>query len=113
VSQAAPKLDQAIKLWGKSLVSAGKAPETIRSYTTSARLLAHRFGARADPARVSVEDLEAIVAEWAALSSTTRRFRVMAWRQFYRWGGRRYGWPDVVGQLDIPRRQKPALRRLT
>jgi integrase len=37
----------------------------------------------------------------------------MAWRQFYRWGGRRYGWPDVAGQLDIPRRQKPALRRLT
>jgi integrase len=112
VSQAAPKLDRAVKLWGKSLESAGKAPTTVLRYTSSGRVLVRRFGARADPAQVSVEDLEAILREWA-LTSSSKRGYVIAWRQFYRWGERRYGWPDVAGQLDIPRRSKPAVRRLT
>lgn len=112
-SRSAPDLGRAISLWEVTLEAAGKAPSTVKAYTDSAMLLVHAFGASTDPASILVEDLEAIMATWRRLEGSTRRNRVVAWRQFYKWGSKRHAWPNVAAQLDVPKRNKPALRRLT
>src|SRR5262245_14174306 len=70
-------------------------------------------GRDADPATVTIEDLENIIARWRGVSPTTAHNRIVAWRQFFQWGRRRYGWPDPTDNLDLPRNDSPALRRLT
>jgi integrase len=111
--RSAPDLGRAISAWQTTLAAAGKAPSTVKSYTDSVMLLEHAFGPLADPATITVDDLEAIIATWRKLGATTKRNRIIAWRGFWTWGAQRHGWPDVAAQLTIPRRDKPAMRRLT
>lgn len=111
--RSAPDLGRSISLYQTSMEAEGKARSTVKSYTDSLMLLVHAFGTTTDPTTITVEDLELVVASWRRLSPTTRRNRLIAWRQFYKWGSRRHAWPDVASQLGLPRRDKPALRRLT
>lgn len=108
-----PDLGRAISGFQTSLEAGGKADSTVKSYTDSLMLLVHAFGTHADPQTILVDDLEAIIATWRKLSPTTKRNRIIAFRQFWKWGARRYGWEDVAAQLAIPRRDKPTMRRLT
>jgi integrase len=110
--RAAPDLGRAIGLFQTTMLASGKAPSTAKAYTDSLMLLEKVFGTYCDPKSILVDDLEAIISTWR-LGATTKRNRIIAWRQFWKWGSKRYGWPDVAGQLSIPRRDRPALRRLT
>lgn len=108
-------LRRAISLWEVSLRAARKADRTIDGYVRAVEYLerAAHIGQHADPASISVEDLERIVAAWPKrLSNTTVHNRQVAWRQFFAWGAR-YGWPDPTAQMQLAPKDEPELRRLT
>jgi integrase len=113
MSREALTLGRAISLWEGSLRAQMKAPSTIKSYVRSVEYLEEAFGRDCDPASVTTEDIELVMSKWHDLSPTTARNRLIAIREFYKWGGKRRGWPDPTLPLDIPRRDKPQLRRLT
>jgi integrase len=113
VPREALTLGRAISLWEGSLRASRKADITISGYVSAVARIETACGRDTDPASITIEDLEAIVATWRRVSATTAHNRIVAWRQFFRWGRRRYGWPDPTDQLALPRKDDPALRRLT
>lgn len=108
-----PTLGRAISLWQRYLEAQRKADSTIYAYVNAVTLLEHAFGADVDPDTITIEDLEGVIATWRRLDVNTVRNRLVAWRQFYRWGARRHGWPRLADEIDLPKRSRPALRRLT
>lgn len=105
-------LGRAISLWEGSLRASRKAPKTVRGYVRHAEYLEEALGRDYDPATITIEDLEAVAAKWRDLSPTTVHNRMVAWREFFAWGARRYGWGDPTRNLPLPRKDEPALRRL-
>lgn len=105
-------LGRAISLWEGSLRASRKAPKTIRGYVRACVYLEESLGRDADPATITIEDLEAVAGKWRELSPTTVHNRMVAWREFFAWGARRYRWPDPTRELPLPRKDEPALRRL-
>lgn len=106
-------LGRAISLWEGSLRASRKAPKTIRGYVRACEYLEESLGRDYDPATIRIEDLEAVAGKWRDLSPTTVHNRMVAWREFFAWGGRRYQWPDPTRNLPLPRKDAPALRRLS
>jgi integrase len=106
-------LGRAIALWEGSLRARVKAESTIKSYVRSVEYLEEAYGRDCDPSSMTTEDVEFVMAKWRGKSPTTVRNRLVAIREFYRWGGKRYAWPDPTAPIDIPPRDEPAYRRLT
>ena len=106
-------LGRAISLWEGSLRAQVKADSTIASYVRSVEYLEEAFGRDCDPASITVEDIESVMATWRGKSPTTIRNRLVAIREFFKWGAQRRGWPNPTAPLDIPPRDEPAYRRLT
>lgn len=106
-------LGRAISLWERSLAASRKAPRTIQGYIRACEYLEAALGRDVDPSSVSIEDLEGVLAKWQKLSPTTVHNRMVAWREFYAWGQRRYGWTNPTVLLDLPRKDEPEFRRLT
>jgi len=105
-------LGRAISLWEGSLRASRKAPKTVRGYVRAVEYLEDALGRNYDPATIRIEDLESVAAKWRDLSPTTVHNRMVAWREFFSWGDKRYGWPDPTRNLPLPRKDEPALRRL-
>lgn len=105
-------LGRAISLWEGSLRASRKAPSTVKAYVNAVTLIEHALGANADPAAIGIGELEAIMASWR-IDANTQRNRLVAWREFFRWGARRHAWPRIADQVELPKRSTPALRRLT
>lgn len=105
-------LGRAISLWEGSLRASRKAPKTVRGYVRACVYLEEALGRDYDPSTILIEDLEAVAAKWRDLSPTTVHNRMIAWREFFAWGGRRYGWANPTHNLPLPRKDEPALRRL-
>jgi integrase len=106
-------LGRAIALWEGSLRARVKAESTIKSYVRAVEYLEEAYGRNTDPASITTEDVEFVMAKWRGKSPTTVRNRLVPIREFFRWGGKRYGWPDPTMPIDIPPRDEPAYRRLT
>lgn len=110
--RSAPNLGRAISSYQVHMVAKGYAESTSKDYTDSLLLLEAAFGRHADPTTITLDDLEGVVASWK-LNPNTKRKRIVAWRGFWKWGAKRYGWPNVASELDLPRRSEAVLRRLT
>lgn len=114
-------LGRAISLWEGSLRAQVKAESTIESYVRSVEYLEEALGRDVDPASIRIEDIELAMSGWRKrrtasgrpLGATTIRNRLVAMREFFKWGAKRYGWPNPTDGLDIPTRDEPVLRRLT
>lgn len=106
-------LRRALSTWEGSLRVAGKAEGTISSYLHAASMIEAKLGQHTLVDSITLEDLELVASGWRGVSNTTRRNRIVAWREFFAWGERRYGWPNTARLLTIPRRDQPAQRRLT
>lgn len=106
-------LGRAISLWEGSLRASRKAERTIAGYTRACEYIVETHGRDADPATLTVEDLEQVASKWRDLSPTTVVNRMVAWREFFAWGEARYGWSNPTRLLSLPRKDEPALRRLT
>lgn len=106
-------LGRAIALFEGSLTASRYSPRTISDYVRAAQYLVEVHGPDIDPATMKVEDLEVVAARWRTVGATTVHHRMIAWRQFFKWGVRRYGWADPTATLEIPRKDEPVLRRLT
>jgi integrase len=106
-------LGRAISLWEGSLRARVKAEKTIKSYIRSVEYLEDAYGRDADPKTITTEDVEFVMAKWRGKSPTTVRNRLVAIREFFKWGGKRFGWADPTMAIDIPPRDEPAYRRLT
>ena len=106
-------LGRAIALWEGSLRARAKAESTIASYVRSVEYLEDKYGRDCDPTSITAEDIELVMSQWRGKSPTTLRNRLVAIREFFKWGGKRFGWADPTMPIDIPRRDKPQLRRLT
>lgn len=111
-SRSAPDLGQSISAYQTHMEAKGYAASTRKAYTDSLLMLEHAFGRQADPKTILLDDLEAIVATWR-INPNTKRARIAAWRGFWKWGAKRHGWVNVAADLDLPRRSKAAMRRLT
>lgn len=113
MTREALTLGRAISLWEGSLRAQVKANSTIEQYVRSVEYLEDELGRDCDPASITIEDIEAVMSTWKGRSPTTVRNRLVAMREFFKWGGKRHGWPNPTDGLDIPPRDEPALRRLT
>lgn len=112
MTREALTLGRAISLWERSLAASRKAPRTIKGYVRACEYLETELGRDVDPSSVTIEDLEGILAKWQARSPTTVHNRMVAWREFYAWGQRRYGWQNPTVLLNLPRKDEPEFRRL-
>lgn len=106
-------LGRAIGFFERHLDADRKAPSTRKAYVNAVTLLEHALGRDILPGSITIEDLEAIISSWRHLDANTVRNRLVAWREFFKWGSRRYGWPRLADEISLPRRSKPALRLLT
>lgn len=111
-------LGRAISLWEGSLGVQGKAPKTKAGYIRAVTYLEEHLGRDCDPAKISVESVELVVGKWRRrdgkpLSPTTVHNRMVAMREFFAWGERRYGWENPMRLLVLPRKDEPVLRRLS
>lgn len=113
MSRDALTLSRAVDLWHGHLRSRMLADSTVSSYVRSVEMIVAAVGRHADPQTLTIEDLEAVIASWRRVRPNTTRNRLVAWREFLAWGRDRYDWPDLATKLDLPRRDKPALRRLS
>lgn len=106
-------LGAARDLWEGSLRASRKAERTISSYVRSVDYIIEAHGKDIDPARMTIEDIELVVGKWRKVSATTVHIRLVAIREFYRWGEARYGWSNPTKHITLPRKDKPQLRRLS
>lgn len=113
MTREALTLGRAISLWEGSLRAQVKANSTIEQYVRSVEYLEDELGRDCDPASITIEDIEAVMSTWKGRSPTTVRNRLVAMREFFKWGGKRHGWPNPTDGIDIPPRDDPALRRIT
>lgn len=113
MTREALTLGRAISLWERSLAAARKAPRTVKGYVRHAEYLEAALGRDIDPQSITIEDLERVLSKWSELSPSTVHNRMVAWREFFSWGARRYGWPNPALMLDLPQKDEPEFRRLT
>lgn len=106
-------LGAARDLWEGSLRAARKADRTISGYVRSVDYLIEMHGADRNPANMTIEDIELVISKWRGVSATTVHIRLVAIREFYRWGEARYKWENPTRLLTLPRKDQPELRRLT
>jgi integrase len=113
MTREALTIARAISLWEGSLRASRKAERTIAGYIRAIVMVEDEVGRHTDPSSITTEDLEAVIATWRGISATTAHNRIVAWRQFFAWGRKRYAWPDPTDALVLPRKDQPELRRLT
>jgi site-specific recombinase XerD len=111
--RSAPDLGRAISQWEGSLRAARKAERTIHGYVRACEYLVEAHGSDADPATMTIEDIELVVGRWRGVSATTVHIRLVAIREFFRWGEARYKWDNPTRLLTLPRKDQPELRRLS
>lgn len=104
-----------IDAWCIHLAARGLAERSIDSYRHTLGLAVDAIGPRRDPRKVTLDDLERLVAAWRAqgLASTTLHNRIIALRSFDRWLAERRGGTNEARLLSPPRRTSPQPRRLT
>lgn len=100
-------------LWEGSLRAGRKAERTVKAYVRAVDYLIEAHGPDRNPASMTIEDIELVVARWRGVSATTVHLRLVAIREFYRWGEARYQWANPTRLLTLPRKDKPELRRLS
>lgn len=111
--RSAPDLGRAIGQWEGVLRLRGFSERTITSYVYNVELLERSLGREVDPASITLDDIEALAARWRGVSAATKRNRLIALGEFFKWGVARHDWPDNPMRLIIlPRRDEPVLRRL-
>lgn len=106
-------LGSARDFWEGSLRAERKAERTITSYVRSVDYVIEVHGPDTDPGTMTIEDIELVMSKWKRVSATTVHIRLVAIREFFRWGEARYGWNNPTKLLKLPRKDKPQLRRLT
>lgn len=106
-------LGAARDLWEGSLRAERKADRTVTSYLRAIDYVIELHGADRNPGTMRIEDIELVIARWRGVSATTVHIRLVAIREFYRWGEARYGWDNPTRLLNLPRKDQPQLRRLT
>lgn len=107
-------LGRAISLWEGSLRVRSLSERTIDSYIRSANMLEDHLGRNTDPSRITIDDIEALAAKWRRVSPSTKRNRLIALSEFFKWGCARHAWPDNPMRLIVlPKRDTPILRRLS
>lgn len=106
-------LGAARDLWEGSLRASRKAERTISGYVRAVDYLIEHHGADTNPVNMQIEDIEIVMGKWRKVSATTVHIRLVAIREFYRWGEARYKWDNPTRFLDLPRKDKPEPRRLT
>lgn len=112
--RSAPDLGRAIGQWEGVLRLRGFSERTISSYVYNVELLERSLGREVDPASITLDDIEALAARWRGISAATKRNRLIALGEFFKWGCARHAWPENPMRLIIlPRRDEPVLRRLS
>lgn len=112
--RAAPDLGRAIGQWEGVLRLRGFSERTISSYVYNVELLERMLGRQVDPATITLDDIEALAAKWRGVSAATKRNRLIALGEFFKWGVARHAWPENPMRLvELPRRDEPVLRRLS
>lgn len=112
--RAAPDLGRAIGQWEGVLRLRGFSERTISSYVYNVELLERHLGREVDPASITLDDVEALAAKWRGVSPATKRNRLIALGEFFKWGVARHEWPENPMRLVVlPKRSTPVLRRLT
>lgn len=106
-------LGAARDLWEGSLRASRKADRTVTGYVRAVDYLIEVHGADRNPATMTIEDIELVIARWRKVTATTVHIRLVAIREFFRWGEARYKWDNPTRLLALPRKDKPELRRLS
>lgn len=106
-------LGAARDLWEGSLRTSRKADLTVSGYVRAVDYLIELHGADRNPATMTIEDIELAIGRWRGVTATTVHIRLVAIREFYRWGEARYGWANPTRLLTLPRKDQPELRRLS
>lgn len=113
-TRSKPDLGRAIGQWEGVLRLRGFSERTISSYVYNVELLERMLGREVDPASITLDDIEALAARWRGVSASTKRNRLIALGEFFKWGCARHSWPENPMRLvTLPRRADPVLRRLS
>jgi integrase/recombinase XerD len=93
----------------------GATEATLTTYRWVLERMARFYEAKGyqDPLALSEDDLLDVLGYWRKLATTTRAGRISVIKTFYRWAAKRYKIPNPAAELNRPKKQKVARRRLS